>query len=310
MIFAGSSDLQAGFHTASTWDGLGVKGSDIPATGPNGAAFAYPSLDLPADNDVEIRGLITSGPTVTSGPGSIVSFRTFDDTSFMLEVTDNAVVEWTWSLFADGVLVQAGLTSSITVGGETAVLTLSSSETRTVSSILPIASLGDMAVLQSETRNECQTITITSAGAQGLTLIASETRLESSALPGLDLSLVFDLVVSETRTENQALSLDQYANQIVNPVQSETRIESTALAIDLTGAAGLTLATTQTRHESSLLNVSALMIPQPINTQTRIESSTIFISMGAMEIPDPDQLTLKVTSGDYFFSVTNGNTLN
>ena len=40
----------------------GVPGSLIPSTGEHGASYLYNDLDLPADNDVEVRGYVTSPP--------------------------------------------------------------------------------------------------------------------------------------------------------------------------------------------------------------------------------------------------------
>ena len=116
-IYAASSGLQTGLHTAVTWNGLGEKGSNIPASGPNGSAYAYPSLDLPADNNLEIRGLIKTGPVISSGSGSIDSFTAYDDTSFQLAVTGNVIVSWTWDLVVDNVVVGSDLLATVDFTG-------------------------------------------------------------------------------------------------------------------------------------------------------------------------------------------------
>jgi len=120
----GNGEIITGSHVISTNGALGINGEDIPSTGGNGAAYAYPSLVLPADNTVEIRGTITVDAAVTAGVGTITSFTVNEDTSYTLVVTDDCTVEWTWDLYRDGVLDTAGLTGTITVGAGTTFNTL------------------------------------------------------------------------------------------------------------------------------------------------------------------------------------------
>lgn len=122
-IYAGTGDFQSGKYSAVTYDGLGTPAEDIPSSGTHGPAYAYESLSIPGDNGKEIRGEITSGPSVTSGSGTISSFYAYDDTSFDLEVTDDCTVEWVWSLWIDNVLDTSGLTATITIGGQSIVCT-------------------------------------------------------------------------------------------------------------------------------------------------------------------------------------------
>ncbi|MDH5258995.1 MAG: hypothetical protein OEX07_13355, partial [Gammaproteobacteria bacterium] len=84
--------------------------------GTYGAAYAYDSLSLPADNGKEIRGLITTPAHVVSGPGALILFKAYENTSFDLVVSDDCTIEWTYSLYVDGVLDTLGLTGSVAIG--------------------------------------------------------------------------------------------------------------------------------------------------------------------------------------------------
>lgn len=112
----GDGALVTGSHVISSNGGLGILAENIPSTGEHGPAYAYPSLEFPADNGKEIRGEITTPPSVISGTGTITSFFAYEDTSFDLVVTDDCVVQWTWSLYVDGVLESAGLTGQVVIG--------------------------------------------------------------------------------------------------------------------------------------------------------------------------------------------------
>lgn len=111
----GNGALIASAQVVSSNGALGVLAENIPSTGTHGAGYAYASLTLPADNGKEIRGLITTAAAVVSGSGTLTSFFAYEDTSFDIVVTDDCVVEWTWSLYVDGVLETAGLTGSVTM---------------------------------------------------------------------------------------------------------------------------------------------------------------------------------------------------
>lgn len=74
--------LIAGAHVHGV-PGLGVLGSLIPATGEHGPALPYDDLIFPADNDVEIRVLITSVP-----PG--LTLYVWEDGSFEASGADGS----------------------------------------------------------------------------------------------------------------------------------------------------------------------------------------------------------------------------
>lgn len=119
----GNGALITGAHVISSNGGLGINAESIPSTGTYGAAYAYDSLSLPGDNGKEIRGVITTAAAVVAGAGSLTSFYAHEDTSFDLVVTDDCTVQWTWSLYVDGVLNTAGLTGTVTIGAVAAVST-------------------------------------------------------------------------------------------------------------------------------------------------------------------------------------------
>jgi hypothetical protein len=112
----GNGALIANAHIVSSNGGLGIPGQDIPATGAHGAAYAYDSLVLPADNLLEIQGLITTEPFVVLGPGSIANFTAYEDTSFDLTITDDCIVGWKWDLYVDGVLTTSNIAGTIVTG--------------------------------------------------------------------------------------------------------------------------------------------------------------------------------------------------
>jgi hypothetical protein len=85
----------------------GVVGSLIPSTGSNGPGYAYSSLSLPADNDKEYQGYITSIP-------SGLTIFANEDTSFTASANDGTYTV-PWDLYENGILL--GSTSfSLTFG--------------------------------------------------------------------------------------------------------------------------------------------------------------------------------------------------
>lgn len=86
--------------------GHGVLGSLIPATGEHGAGYAYSSLELPADASKEIRGLITTWPTL----GTLFAF---EDTSFTYDGESDT---FAWQMYVDGVAVGSPQTVTLSVG--------------------------------------------------------------------------------------------------------------------------------------------------------------------------------------------------
>jgi len=104
----GSALVPGAYHYGG--GGLGVLGSAVPSTGEHGPSFLYNDLSLPADNDVEIRGLIVTPPS--SG-----TFYAWEDGSFSLEGAPDGEYTFTYRLFVDG--ADLGTTiATITIGAE------------------------------------------------------------------------------------------------------------------------------------------------------------------------------------------------
>lgn len=80
---------------------LGVLGSLIPGSGSSGPAYAYPSLEHPADDAAEIQGLVTSH---TFPPGT---FFAYPDTSFTAIGAPDGTYSVTFDYKRDGVLIGA-----------------------------------------------------------------------------------------------------------------------------------------------------------------------------------------------------------
>ena len=88
--------------------GLGVLGSDVPISGDAGASYLYNDLSLPADNNVEVRGLIVTPP-------SAGAFFAFEDGSFNSTGAPDGSYSFVYRLFADGVDLGT-TTASLTLG--------------------------------------------------------------------------------------------------------------------------------------------------------------------------------------------------
>ena len=97
--------------------GLGVLGSAIPATGDNGAGYAYNDLSLPADNSKEICGRITTWPSA----GTLFAY---EDTSFDFTAPDGAY-SFQYQLYVDGVATGSPTTVNLQVGAGPQQLTAS-----------------------------------------------------------------------------------------------------------------------------------------------------------------------------------------
>jgi hypothetical protein len=90
-----TSDLIAGSVIIGD-TGLGVRGDYIPSLGENGPSCLWPSLNLPTDAAVEVRGLLVTPP-------SVGSLFTYEDGSFILTGAPNGIYSFTFRVFADGV---------------------------------------------------------------------------------------------------------------------------------------------------------------------------------------------------------------
>jgi hypothetical protein len=94
--------------------GLGVLGSTVPSSGSSGASYLYNDLTLPADNNIEVRGLIVTPP-------SVGTFFAFEDGSFTLTGAPDGSYSFVYRLFADG--VDMGTTTATVVMGALAGIT-------------------------------------------------------------------------------------------------------------------------------------------------------------------------------------------
>jgi hypothetical protein len=91
--------------------GHGVLGSQVPSAGEAGPGYMYDVLDLPDDNDKEVRGLITRFPT----EGTLYAY---EDSSF---VYDGATDSFEFQLYVDGVPRGDEVTVYLVVGGGASV---------------------------------------------------------------------------------------------------------------------------------------------------------------------------------------------
>ena len=86
--------------------GLGVLAEAVPSTGEHGAGYLYDSLEFPADNGKEVRGLITTWPTL----GTLTAF---EDSSFEY---DGASDTLEFQMYVDGLPVGAPQTVTLVIG--------------------------------------------------------------------------------------------------------------------------------------------------------------------------------------------------
>ena len=91
--------------------GLGVLAELVPSTGEHGAGYLYASLEFPADTGKEVRGLITTWPTL----GTLTAF---EDSSFEY---DGPTDSFAFQMYVDGVAVGTPQTVTVTVGAATSV---------------------------------------------------------------------------------------------------------------------------------------------------------------------------------------------
>lgn len=89
-----SSSLIAGALVCGN-RGLGVLGSEVPASGDNGPGYLYNDLSLPADAGKEVRGLIVTPPAAGT-------FLAYEDSSFEFYGADPGAYSFTYRLFVDG----------------------------------------------------------------------------------------------------------------------------------------------------------------------------------------------------------------
>lgn len=99
----------------------GVRGSLIPSTGEHGSAYAYPSLSLPADNDKEICGYITTWPV------GLTTFEADEDTSFTATAPDG-VYTFEFQISVFGVDVGVPQTATLTFGDGVVTCTIGNAE--------------------------------------------------------------------------------------------------------------------------------------------------------------------------------------
>ena len=90
--------------------GLGVLAEQVPSTGEHGAGYLYASLEFPADNGKEVRGLITTWPTL----GTLTAF---EDSSFEYDGPSDT---FAFHMYVDGVATGTPQTVTVTVGAAAA----------------------------------------------------------------------------------------------------------------------------------------------------------------------------------------------
>ncbi len=96
--------------------GLGVRGSQVPASGDAGPGYLYNDLSLPADANKEVRGLIVTPPAAGT-------LATNEDSSFTFMAPDGSY-SFVYRLFVDGADLGTA-TVTLTVGGSSVSLFIS-----------------------------------------------------------------------------------------------------------------------------------------------------------------------------------------
>ena len=105
-----SSSLIAGAVVVGD-PGLGVLAELVPSTGEHGAGYLYDSLEFPADTGKEVRGLITTWPTL----GTLTAF---EDSSFEYDGVSDA---FAFQMYVNGQPVGTPQTVTVTVGASAAI---------------------------------------------------------------------------------------------------------------------------------------------------------------------------------------------
>ena len=85
--------------------GLGVLAELVPSTGEHGAGYLYASLEFPADTGKEVRGLITTWPTL----GTLTAF---EDSSFEYDGPSDT---FAFQMYVDGVAVGTPQTVTLVI---------------------------------------------------------------------------------------------------------------------------------------------------------------------------------------------------
>ena len=86
--------------------GLGVLAESVPSTGEHGAGYLYDSLEFPADTGKEVRGLITTWPTL----GTLTAF---EDSSFEYDGPSDT---FAFQMYVDGLPVGTPQTVTLVIG--------------------------------------------------------------------------------------------------------------------------------------------------------------------------------------------------
>ena len=86
--------------------GLGVLAEQIPSSGTHGAGFLYPSLQFPLDTGKEVRGFITTWPTLGT-------LTVYEDSSFEY-VGDSDT--FAFQMYVDGMAVGTPQTVTLVIG--------------------------------------------------------------------------------------------------------------------------------------------------------------------------------------------------
>lgn len=134
-----SAPLIASSLVVSRYAGHGVRGDQIPTTGEHGGSFLQDSANLPADDAVEFRFEIQTGPT---GGASFTALN--EDGSFALSVPGDGTYTWTFQVWADGVS-QGVATATVTVGATGVTVTVEPAVV-SLASLDPVPLAGDLVV--------------------------------------------------------------------------------------------------------------------------------------------------------------------
>jgi len=169
----------------------GVRGALIPSTGEHGPAYSYASLSLPADNNKEICGYITTWPV------GLATFEADEDTSFTATAPDG-VYTFLFQLQENGVDVGTPRTATLTFGA--GVVTCTIGNATAAGSTASIAMNIVIAALVGNAGADGATATITSNG--GTTITCTIGAASASGVT----SQVFQSTVIATLTGNAAAS--------------------------------------------------------------------------------------------------------
>jgi hypothetical protein len=147
--------------------GLGVLAEAVPSTGEHGAGYIYDSLEFPADSGKEVRGLITTWPTL----GTLTAF---EDSSFEY---DGASDTFAFQMYVDGVAVGTPQTVSVNTGQ----VSLSAAPISGVSEVstATLSTAHALAAESAQSSSAADHVTL-NTGVTGVTVVSSNAQTLSS----------------------------------------------------------------------------------------------------------------------------------